>query len=149
MEFRRANRNDLAKFLENRMEFVASISEISDTESFRNATRQYLEQHIHQDDLIIYIALDGDQIVSSCMACIYQTAPVANFPSGRCAELLNVYTVQAYRRNGYAERLIRMLIQEARNRKVGKILLDYTKLGLPLYKKLGFTPIPNQMELRL
>ena len=149
MEFRRANRADIDTFLENRLEFVTSIRNISDIEAFKQSTRQYLHEHIDKDDLIIFIATEESRIVSSCMACIYQMVPLASCLSGKSAELLNVYTIKEYRNKGYAEKLIRMLFEETRNCGVKKILLDYTDMGYPLYKKLGFTELDRHMELSL
>lgn len=50
-----------------------------------------MKEHIEKDDLIIFIAVDKNRIVSSCMACIFQTAPKSSCPNGTNAELLNVY----------------------------------------------------------
>jgi ribosomal protein S18 acetylase RimI-like enzyme len=149
MEYRRANRSDLDLFLKNRIEFVTLIRKISNIEDFENKTQEYLKEHIEKDDLIIFIAVDKNTIVSSCMACIYQTVPKPSCPNGTSAELLNVYTLKEYRRNGHAEKLIRMLIQEVKNYGVEKMVLDYTDMGQPLYEKLGFMPLQNQMQLRL
>ena len=149
MEFRRANRADMDMFLDNRIEFVTSIRNISDIESFKQSTRQYLQEHIDKDDLIIFIATEESRIVSSCMACIYQMVPLPSCPSGKLAELLNVYTIEEYRNKGYAIKLLHMLIEEVKNCGVKKILLDYTDMGYPLYKKLGFKELDRHKELSL
>ena len=149
MEYRRANRGDIERFVENRVEFAASIRQIDELELFRKRTRDYVEEHMEKDDMVIFIAVEGDRIISSCMACIFHTAPLPSCPTGVCAELLNVYTVQGYRRRGHAEKLLRMLIKEAGRLGVGKILLDATQMGRPLYEKLGFVPLSDQMQLKL
>ncbi len=56
MEYRRAGQEDTASFVENRIESVSSIRDVEDLEGFRAATRRYIEEHIEQDDLIVYIA---------------------------------------------------------------------------------------------
>lgn len=149
MELRKATLRDLDAFVENRMEFVKSIREINDMNNFRNSTVAYLEEHIGKEDLSIYIAIDDTKIVSSCMACIFQTVPLPSCPKGKSAELLNVYTLKEYRRKGLAEKLIRMLLCQLKKDGVEKVLLDYTDMGLPLYQKIGFTPLNHQMQLRL
>lgn len=149
MEFRRATRNDVDAFVETRIEFLQLIRTLEQPEAFRARTLRYIRDHIDMDDLIIYLALDRDIIASSCMACIFQTAPVPSCPNGRAAELLNVYTRTEYRRMGLAERLVRTMIQALEQRGVDKVLLDYTDDGLPLYQKLGFTILPQEMQLRL
>ena len=96
MEYRRANRGDIERFVENRVEFAASIRQIDELELFRKRTRDYVEEHMEKDDMVIFIAVEGDRIISSCMACIFHTAPLPSCPTGVCAELLNVYTAVSY-----------------------------------------------------
>ena len=74
MEYRRANRGDIERFVENRVEFAASIRQIDELELFRKRTRDYVEEHMEKDDMVIFIAVEGDKIISSCMACIFHTA---------------------------------------------------------------------------
>lgn len=149
MEFRRATRADVEPFADVRMEFLAQIRSLANPDAFRAKTLAYLNAHIEGDDLFVYLALENGEIVSSCMASLYQTPPVPSCPTGRTADLLNVYTKEAFRRRGLAEQLIRMLFVQLRQRGVEKVLLDYTEDGLPLYQKLGFTVLPHQMELKL
>lgn len=149
MEFRRATKADVEAFVDVRIEFVTQIRTIADVDDFRARTLEYLTDHIERDDLLIYLALEDGEIVSSCMASLYQTPPVPSCRTGRTAELLNVYTKQEFRRRGLAEQLIRMLFTQLQARGIEKVLLDYTEDGLPLYQKLGFTVLPHQMELKL
>ncbi|HOO28828.1 MAG TPA: GNAT family N-acetyltransferase [Lachnospiraceae bacterium] len=149
MEFRQIRKDDLKQFLEMRMEFAALMREIPDMKSFRDVTETYLEEHIGKDDLVVVLAVDSGQIISSCMACIFQTAPLPSCPSGKIAELLNVYTKKDHRGNGYVTKLIRMLMEELKSRGVGKIILSYTDAGYPVYKKLGFTEENQEMSLTL
>ena len=149
MEFRRATRSDIEAFAEIRVAFLTLIRTIDNPAAFYEETLRYLDAHIEQDDLLIYLALDQGEIVSTCMACLFQTAPLPSCASGKAAELLNVYTLSGYRRMGLAETLIRMLLEELQQRGVEKVLLDYTDDGLPLYEKLGFTRLPYEMQLKL
>ena len=149
MEFRRATRADVEPFADVRMEFLAQIRSLANPDAFRAKTLAYLNAHIEGDDLFVYLALENGEIVSSCMASLYQTPPVPSCRTGCTAELLNVYTKEAFRRRGLAEQLIRMLFTQLQARRVEKVLLDYTEDGLPLYQKLGFVVLPHQMELKL
>ena len=149
MEYRKATREDIDNIVDYRLEFVMLIRDIDNSENFRIRTKNYFEEHIDKDDLVIYLALDNHIIVSSCMACIFQTAPLPSCPEGKTAELLNVYTKSGYRRKGLAEKLVNMLLAELKQKDVRKIVLEYTDDGFPLYQKLGFTEIDHQMQLRL
>ena len=149
MEFRRATKADVEAFVDVRIEFVTQIRTIADVDDFRARTLEYMTDHIETDDLLVYLAVEDGEIVSSCMASLYRTPPVPSCRTGRTAELLNVYTKQEFRRRGIAEQLIRMLFTQLQARGVEKVLLDYTEDGLPLYQKLGFSLLPHQMELKL
>jgi len=74
------------------------------------------------------------------MACIFQTAPLPSCPTGKSAELLNVYTLKKYRKQGHAETLVRMLIEKSNAVKIVKTIYiegvyamdyqDYIEIGL-------------------
>ena len=149
MDYRMANRSDIELFLSNRIEFVTSIREIENITEFENKTREYLNAHIEKDDLIIFLAMKDGNIAASCMACIYETAPLPGCLSGKAAQLLNVYTQTEFRRKGHATTLLNLLIEEIKKRDVKKIILDYTNDGYMLYQKLGFTRLEHQMMLKV
>ena len=149
MEFRRANEKDIPTLVENRLEFVQLIRKIENIDNFREATVKYLEEHIAKDDMVIILAWDGNIIASICMACCFQTIPLPSCHSGHAAELLNVYTIAKYRRQGLAEQVLRLLIDELRKLNVEKVVLEATDMGATLYKKLGFISLNNQMKLEI
>lgn len=146
---RPALRADIEQLTKLRTDFVASIRSIPDIAAFEAATRAYFEANIASDGAIAFVADCGGSIVATSMACVYSTAPLARNIRGITAELLNVYTLPEARRHGLASRLTSLTIEEARRRGVGKLWLEYTDDGRPLYEKLGFTDNGRIMELRL
>ncbi|GAA0126411.1 hypothetical protein UT300019_23140 [Clostridium sp. CTA-19] len=149
MEYKKLESSDIDAFVENRIEFVTSIRNIENVDLFREKTIQYIKKHINSDNLIIYVAVDNKKIVSSCMLCIFETIPLPSNYNGKTGELLNVYTKQAYRRQGHSANLIKLLIGEAKLKGISKIVLDYTDEGYSLYKSLGFKDLDRKMEYRL
>ena len=149
MEYRRAASKDINAFVQNRIEFVTSIRKIKDIESFERNTKAYLVENIDSDKLIIFIAVDGDDIISSCMACIFETVPLPGCLNGKSAELLNVYTKEMHRHKGHSRKLLELIIEEMKKVGVEKIHLTYTEDGVGLYEKMGFSPLENQMQLKL
>lgn len=149
MEYRKLESSDIYAFVENRIEFVTLIRNIKNVDLFREKTMQYIKKHMNSDNLIIYIAVEDKKIVSSCMLCIVEMIPLPSSYNGKVGELLNVYTKKQYRRQGISEKLIKLLIDEAKLKGVSKIVLDYTDEGYPLYKSLGFNELDRQMEYRL
>jgi len=58
--------------------------------------------------------------------------------------LYSVATLPEYRRRGYAERLVRHALEEARQRtQLDLMVLQSTREGLPLYQRLGFRTVCN------
>ena len=95
------------------------------------------------------LALDGDKIVGVGSADYHTEMPTCANPSGRCAFLMNIYTDPAYRRKGIAARIVGALVEDARARGAGSVLLEATDMGAPLYRKLGFVDAKGYMRLNL
>ena len=53
-------------------------------------------------------------------------------------DILNMYTLPEYRRNGISSRILEHLLFEAKNMGVSKVALHCSKDGEPLYRKYGF-----------
>ena len=149
MEYRRATSKDITAFVQNRIEFVTSIREIADIESFERNTTKYLVENIDSDKLIIFISIDDGDIISSCMACLFETVPLPSCLSGKSAELLNVYTKKMHRNKGHSRKLLELIIEEMKKAGVETIHLTYTEDGLGIYEKMGFSPLERQMQLKL
>lgn len=45
--------------------------------------------------------------------------------------------------------LINIMIQESRERNVGKLYLSASEMGMPVYKKLGFEVLTNEMAYKI
>lgn len=149
MEIRRAQVGDINKLVDNRMDFEDKIKADVDKDSFREETRLFLKKHINDESVISYIAVENDEIIASSILCIYKTIPLPSCINGKIGLLLNVYTLEAYRRQGIAYKLLVKLFEEAKKIGVSKIELDYTDEGYPLYKKLGFKSCDRKMKLNI
>ena len=81
------------------------------------------------------------------MGCIsYFTLPPNDWcPSGKTAYVGNLYTTPPFRRNGIAKEIIKLLIDDAKERSCERILLNTSELGEPLYKEIGFDFSPTAM----
>lgn len=149
MEIRKVKLSDVDILIDNRLEFVSSIRNVENIDEFRIHTREYFQKHLEDDSLIAFIAINDGKIASSGILCIYETLPVPSCLNGKTGLLLNVYTLKEYRHRGLAYGLLTKLIEEAKKLKVGKIQLDYTDDGYPLYKKIGFKKLDREMVLKL
>lgn len=113
------------------------------------ANRQYYRTHIADGSHLAYVAeLDGEECGCGGV-CFTEELPSPDNPTGRCAYLMNIYVREPYRRKGVARHIVARLIDEARNRNCGKIYLESTAEGEPLYRSLGFRPMSGMMILTL
>lgn len=149
MQIKRVQSNDIDLLVDNRIEFICSFATIPNLDQFRKQTKDFITKHIEDDTIISYIAIDDKKVVSSCILCIYDVLPLPSCLSGKCGLLLNVYTIKEYRRKGLAYDLLTKLIHDAKILGVGKILVDYTDDGFPLYNKLGFEKLDRELVLKL
>ena len=77
----------------------------------------------------------------------YRVMPTFHNPSGRCAYIMNMYVRPDYRRRGIATAILDLLVTDARERGAGRIALEATEAGRPLYEKYGFVPALSEMAL--
>lgn len=59
---------------------------------------------------------------------------------------MNIYVREAFRNNGIAHQIVSRLIEEAHNRNCGKIYLETTADGKPVYTSIGFKDMPDMMK---
>lgn len=149
MEIRKAKRKDIESLIENRIEFLSLIRYMDNEEELRVALNDYLEKHIEDDTLVIYIGLINNKIVASAILTIYERIPTSACISGKMATLLNVYTVKEYRRKGFAKEIVRNILKDAKELGVVKVQLEYTDDGYELYRDLGFSPLNREMAIIL
>lgn len=99
---------------------------------------QYLGAHISDGTFLAALAEADGRVVSTAFLAISERPANPHFPNGRVGTLLNVFTCPEYRRQGFAARVISLLMQEAAILEVSCIELLATQAGKPVYEKLGF-----------
>lgn len=111
------------------------------------ANRQYYRLHIPDGSHIAFVAsVDGED--AGCGAvCLTDELPSPDNPTGRCAYLMNIYVRREWREIGVAHAIVSRLIEVARDRGCGKIYLESTEEGKPVYRSLGFSDMPDMMKL--
>ncbi|MDE6089494.1 MAG: GNAT family N-acetyltransferase [Duncaniella sp.] len=110
------------------------------------ANRQYYRKHIADDSHLAFVAeCDGEEYGCGGV-CLTDELPSPDNPSGRCAYLMNIYVREAFRNRGVAHLIVTHLIEEAKRRGCGKIYLESTADGKPVYTSLGFKDMPDMMK---
>ena len=111
--------------------------EHSDAEMIRNNLPGYIREHLKKD-LFAYVIREDDTIVSCAFLLIVMKPMSPAFINGKTATILNVYTLPAYRRRGYARMLMNAMITDAKELNIDVIELKATEDGYDLYRSVGF-----------
>ncbi len=154
MEYRKANKADIAALTGMRMEFLKEHGKLcgDESETIEKQLPLYFEAHLGRD-LIAYIARENGEAAAAVFLLIIEMPANQRVPSGRAGTILNVYTRPAFRRRGAAKEMMRMAVAYARARSLSYIDLKATEQGRALYESFGFVPdesrcVPMSLDLR-
>ena len=140
MIFDKATIKDIGVLTDLRIAYLnEDLGIISDEnlELMQSTLPSYYEKHLNKD-LIVYVARDGEDIVSCAFLLIVEKPMSPSFITGKTGTVLNVYTKPECRKKGYAKKLMTMMLEDAKAEGVSIIELKATKDGYSLYKSVGF-----------
>lgn len=148
IHIRKATDGDLDKVMNSRMEMLKVVNHLPEDTVFDDEfvcnTREYFKG-LGQTTIL---AID-EEVIGCATICYITLLPTFDYPGGKRAHIMNVYTRSDYRRQGIALRMMNMLLKEAKEKGVEEISLDATELGVPLYEKCGFKKTEEGMVLNL
>lgn len=147
IELRRAGAGDAALLTELRKTVLLDANKLPAGTDLSGMDAALLAYFSDETKHTTFLALQGDAVVGVGSADYHTEMPTCANPSGKCAFLMNVYTAPGHRRRGIAARIVEKLVEDARARGVGSILLEATREGAPLYRKLGFVEAKGYMRL--
>lgn len=139
---------DIETLMKWRVEVIEHVFGVASDADLVEANRLYYRQNIARGTHYAYVA-DTDGVEVGCGAiCLSEELPSPDNPSGRCAYLMNIYVREPFRNHGVAHHIVSRLIERARALDCGKIYLETTDLGRPVYASLGFSDMPDMMKLK-
>lgn len=149
MEIRKADVEDAALILNNRLAFIDEVLHSELPANFKEDTYAYLQANLANGRLMGYLATDQDAVISIALMSTYETLPTFGNSSGKKGHIYNVHTAAPYRRQGLSTQVLQKIIEEAQSLGIGEIFLDYTADGKAVYEKLGFTHLDKAMVLKI
>lgn len=152
LQFKSATLDDIDLLLETRIEVLRAVFSLppdEDTTALKEANRAYYNEKIPTGEHLAGFAYEGDQLVATGALCFYQEMPSPDNDMGMCAYLMNVYTRPLYRKRGIGNAMTDWLVEQARQRGVGKIYLETTPEGRRVYEQYGFVPMEDYLYLPL
>lgn len=136
----------LPELMEWRAEVIRHVFDEVPTSDLLERNREYYQRHIADGSHYALVAsVDGEDCGCGSI-CVTDELPSPDNPSGHCAYLMNIYVREAFRKHGVAHKIVEALIAEAKRRDCGKIYLESTEDGKPVYSSLGFEEMPDMMK---
>ncbi len=137
---------DIEMLMRWREEVIEHVFGDKADEDLLKENRIYYERHIPDHSHIALVA-EEDGVECGCgSVCLTDELPSPDNPSGRCAYLMNIYVRESHRNNGIAHQIVSCLIDKAKKRGCGKIYLETTEEGKPVYSSIGFRDMPDMMK---
>ncbi len=160
----KTTKDDINDLMRVRLETLRAVNEMSDDAQFSDTLVKCSRDYFLNGDQTTVFAEDtesseensdnaigkSERKIIGCASMSYITImPTYDHPTGKRAFLMNVYVNKNYRRQGIAQKMIKILIEEAKERGCSEISLDATQAGRPVYKTLGFCDNDEAMILNL
>lgn len=148
--YKKAEISQLAELVRLRIKVLRAANELScdvDMSIIKQHSISYFEQAFESDSLTVYFAYDENRIVGCGGASYYDIMPTFDFPNGKCAYIMNMYTKPEYRKRGVASKILDLLIKDSYERGIHKITLEATDMGRSIYDNYGFKQMTREMIL--
>lgn len=149
--YKRASVEDIPLLIENRVRLLKlanNLKNISDWSSMKKELYHYYICSIPSNNHIAYLAYKESVFVGTGGICFYHVLPTYHNPTGRKAYITNMYTLPEFRNQGVASCILNYLIEESLDLGVKFISLEATESARKIYKKIGFTPLYTEMQLK-
>jgi GNAT superfamily N-acetyltransferase len=154
VEIRKAlsNKEDIEILTSLRMQMRAEREEVAapeDLEKFREQIREYFESSLAKGSFTSFLLFEDGKIAACSGLCIERHPPTYSDPAGYFGYITNMFTVKEFRGRGFAKLLLDEIRKEAISCRCGKLMLNASSMGKPLYEKYGFKEVANEMVLFL
>jgi GNAT superfamily N-acetyltransferase len=112
-----------------------------ESEQIRDATESHIRELLDTNQYVGWLVTKNEAVVAGGGIHLRELLP---FPGccrlGRWAYVVNVYTEEAYRRQGLARLVMSAILQWCEDHGIDQITLAASDAGRPLYESLGFVP---------
>ncbi|AEH49811.1 N-acetyltransferase [Heyndrickxia faecalis] len=119
--------------------------------AWQESYRKWLFRNIHANEKIVVAVAhyDGESDISACaIGIIDERAPMKGCLNGLVGWVQSVIVHPARRRRGFAESLMKYILDWFKTNDVQKVVLQTTPIAKNLYTKLGFTDSGEELLLK-
>ena len=148
IEYRKLSEKELDVFIEMRINQLREEGAKEDID-LKPALLDYYKRHMKDGTFVLWLALDGNNIIGTSGMSFVEKPPYFGCPSGKIGLLSSVFTNPNYRRNGIAKELLSRIVNEAKQYGCGTIQITASDMGVKLYTDFGFEHNGNFMQYKL
>ena len=138
--FDTANKDDIPELVRLRIAYIeddfGSVSE-SERRAMEEQLPGYFEKKLGRE-LNVFVARAEGRLVAVAYLLIIEKPANPNMPNGLVGEVYSVFTEKEYRGKGICTRIMKDLVEFAREKHLSFVDLKATDKGYPVYKKVGF-----------
>ena len=137
MEYRKAGKDDVAQLVELRKKQLVDEGACADS-NIDAALAEYFSSSLNNKNLVVWLAIEGRQIIGTAGVCFFQYPPNFTNTTGKVAYITNVYTKNEFRNQGTATKLLEFIMEEIKLEGCIFVRLHASAQGKKLYERLGF-----------
>ena len=142
MTIRLAAPDDIDNYIRVRFDYFAAEGWTAADDmkaDIRAQMTNYYKAHLNKDFYAAFAEADG-AVASTAFLTISEMPANIFTPTGKYGTILNVLTYSEHRRKGYSTRVLKLLIQKAKEENLSRLQLSASEMGKPVYERLGFKP---------
>lgn len=148
IEYRKLSEKELDIFIEMRINQLREEG-ADENADLKPALYNYYTKYMSDGTFVSWLAIDNRRIVGTSGISFVEKPPYFGCLSGKIGLLSSMYTDKAYRRQGIAQHLLSIVVNEAKNYGCGTIQITASDMGVLLYENFGFVKNRNFMEYKL
>ena len=148
IEYRKASQNDVDQLVNARVKQLIDEG-YQQTNDINADLKTFFSESLANDSLISLLGIYEEAIVATAGLCFYQLPPSFSNPTGKVAHITNMYTEEAFRKQGIASYLFDLLLKEAKNLNYTSVRLHASDKGKSIYVKAGFVTTDGYMAKKL
>jgi GNAT superfamily N-acetyltransferase len=139
---------DLPHILRHREGMFRDMGVVCDYDALTDASRAWLADAMASGTYVGWVAETTAAVVAGAGLTVLPWPPGPRDASGRLAFVYNVYTDPSHRRRGLARRLMDTLEAWCRAEGIGRIALQASAAGRPLYESMGYVVAAEPLMLK-
>ena len=140
MVFRTAEQKDIEQLVTMRVSYlIADWGYLTpeQTAAVESQLPEYLKKHLGTD-LMGFVAEEDGQLLGTVLMLVQEKPAGPTALNGKTGTLMNVYTKPECRGQGVGAKLVKMALEDARQKGLCHVDLQATNQGKKLYEYLGF-----------